>query len=56
MSNNQANFSEKVSHGDDFNRGKKDDCCDKAENSIEPFVIFDYSIRSAQTKEVISEG
>jgi hypothetical protein len=49
MSNNQANFSGKVLIRDDFNHGKDD--CDEDENSIEPYVIFDYSIRSAQTKD-----
>lgn len=48
MSNNQTNISEKFSLKDDFNHQKDD--CDEDENSIEPYVIFDYSIRSAQTK------
>jgi hypothetical protein len=47
--NNQTNYSEKVSLGDSFNHSK--DNCNEDENSIEPFVIFDYSIRSAQTKD-----
>jgi hypothetical protein len=49
MSNNQTNFSEKVSLGDNFRHSK--DNCNEDEHSIEPFVIFDYSIRSAQTKD-----
>jgi hypothetical protein len=47
--NNQTNIGEKVSQGDDFNPQK--DSCNEDENYIEPFVIFDYSIRSAQTKD-----
>ncbi|CAN5772596.1 hypothetical protein BH23THE1_BH23THE1_09070 [soil metagenome] len=49
MSNNQTNISEKFSLRDGFNPRKDD--CDEDENSIEPYVIFDYSIRSAQTKD-----
>lgn len=47
--NNQTNYSEKVSQGDDLNPQK--DSCNEDENSIEPFVIFEYSIRSAQTRD-----
>lgn len=47
--NNQTNINEKVSLRDDFTSHKVDR--DEDENSIEPFVIFDYSIRSAQTKD-----
>ncbi|MDR4490204.1 MAG: hypothetical protein R2685_04795 [Candidatus Nitrosocosmicus sp.] len=50
MSNNQTNISEKVTLGDDFNHSK-DNCDNEDENFIEPYVIFDYSIRSAQTKD-----
>ncbi|MDN5845184.1 MAG: hypothetical protein L0H53_02795 [Candidatus Nitrosocosmicus sp.] len=49
MSNNQAKFSEKDPMGDDFNSVERHRSED--DNSIETYFIFDYSIRSAQTKD-----
>lgn len=49
MSNNQTNFSEKAAVADGFDPLRLNP--DRDENHIEPFVIFDYSIRSAQTKD-----
>ncbi len=48
MSNNQANFSEKVTIGGDFNPGNGDR--DEDEKTIEPLVMFDYSIRSGSNQ------
>ncbi|MGD9533816.1 MAG: hypothetical protein AB7V56_08620 [Candidatus Nitrosocosmicus sp.] len=48
--NNQANYSEKVAEDDDFKQ-VEDVKSNEDEYKIEPFVIFDYSIRSTQTKD-----
>jgi integrase len=49
MSNNQTNFSEKVTDGDDFGTSWLKRTVE--EDTIEPYTIFNYSIRSAQTKD-----